>query len=201
MKHLSRRLSGCSDIEFRHLLDSALEELITTLAISPKTAAYLNVCLEKVSIIIKNAISRNVPEKAFLILKYPEDTPEFKCSFSGKMDDELYRKVLQEVVACQTTEEKNQIIKKYIHSLADLEDIMLDAELSKTEMISVFQELTTGELAALAKKYDIYTKCSLSDMHSSEMRLYNCLNSYIAMLAPEQQSCVKEAAKIIRVIE
>ena len=76
------------------------------------------------------------------------------------MENEQYRKVIGEIGQCRFSQDKIAIIKEHIHSLADLEDILLDADLIHEEVQAVLRELSFPEIAApyagIAQQYLFY---------------------------------------------
>lgn len=187
--------------EIAYQLLDALEALKIELSLSEPTFQYLKKSLKKVGSTIELAITMDTMESVFLVPQYPENTPMLQCSFGNKMDDELYRKIAQDIMCCQSSPAKIRLIKENIHSLADLEDVLLDTELSETEISAIFQELSPAELAAFAKKHLIYSQWEECDLRTSEVILCDCLSRHISMLTSQQQAWIKEAAKVIHIIE
>ncbi|MDD3395051.1 MAG: DUF6179 domain-containing protein [Anaerotignum sp.] len=197
--YLEEIFSNKTEIEYQ--LFYALEALKTELSLTESTFQYLKKSLKKVASTIELAITMDTTKSVFLIPQYPQNTPILQCSFGNKMDDELYRKIAEEIMCCQSSAAKIKLIKENVRSLADLEDVLLDTELAETEMSAIFQVLSPAELAAFTKKYLVYSQWEQSDLRTSEVILCNRLSQHISMLPPQQQAWIKEAAKVIHIIE
>lgn len=113
------------------------------------------------------------------------------------MDDEKYRKVLEEIMQCRNLTDKIALIKSEIHSLADLEDILLDAELREEEIISILSELNPAEIAALVKKHPVTSALDQYGLRESQIVLYGCLQKFLAALPAEQQDLMKRAVAML----
>ena len=64
------------------------------------------------------------------------------------MEDEDYRKLINQLLVCEYSLNKIAIIKENVESFNDLEDILLDAELNGEEKVLVFDILEDIEVAA-----------------------------------------------------
>lgn len=114
------------------------------------------------------------------------------------MDDEAYRKILEEFKQCRYLADKKVIIKTEIHSLADLEDVLLDGELCEEEMLSILADLSPVEVAALVKKYPIPSDDQRDGIRESELNLSHCLKKLIAALPEHQRVVMREIVKSIK---
>jgi len=94
---------------------------------------------------------------------YPEHRPRLYFSFGEKMDNGQYRKMVNEITQSHSLQDKVTIIKNQVHSLADLEDVLLDAGLTREEIRAILHELSLPEIAALSRKYLI-----MSDIEAIE---------------------------------
>ena len=199
--YLTRMFSGVSNEKTELIIQSALDEFGKLFSLPAYTLRYMKKGLPKIVSVIENAIVLNTMDRVFLIPKYPENAPVLSFSFGDKMDDELYRKIIDKIMQSQDTAAKIKIIKENISSLADLEDIWLDTNLSAEDVNAVLHELSPTEIVALTKKHPTLQEIELYDLRESEVLLCNCLNDFLIALPPQQQIWIKEADKAIDLID
>jgi len=147
---------------------------------------------------LERYVQKTLPDIAdnikFFVSVYPEHKPALRFSFGDKMDDGQYRKVVEEIMQCRFVQDKIAIIKEQVHSLADMEDILLDAELVPKEITAILRELGLPEIAALAKKYPATAEI---DLREQERKLSECLRDYITSLLVEEQEWVVKAVGVL----
>ena len=110
------------------------------------------------------------------------------------MDDEQYRKIVEEIGQCRFSQDKVAIIKEHIHSLADLKDVLLDADLTEKEIQDILQGLGLPEIAALSKKYQVLYEIDTFDLREREQLLRSCLQYVISTLPTEQKNLIAQAS-------
>jgi len=105
---------------------------------------------------IKNALENNRLDSIFISFK--EKHPQSVIQFEDheKMPDELFRSIVDEIRECRYVSDKVTIIRREIHSIADLVDIFEGYCLFDDEFAEVFQALGDMELALLLKKLPKY---------------------------------------------
>ncbi len=81
------------------------------------------------------------------------------------------------------------VINEHIHSLADLEDVLIDAELSADEIHAVLHELEPAEMAALLSRRPM-SATDLTDLKEQEQLLVKTLHAFIGQLPQAQQKKV-----------
>lgn len=148
---------------------------------------YVHNSLEQICAQIEVSAKRHTLDKIFFAKKIQQHQPQITFSFGAKMDDKLYRQLLAEIEQCRFFKDKTAIIKAQVHSLADLEDLMLDAAFSAPEMQSILSGLNISELAALANKYQINQNIDTADFREPEMLLHTCLKQVVAQLSAKNQ--------------
>lgn len=169
------------------ILTKATEQLGEQLLLSDSLKRYIIGSLPGI------AASIELQNHVFLLPKYPEHHPKLLVSFGEKMDNEAYRKVLEEIIQCRHWEDKRAMIKSEIQSLADLEDIFLDAELCEEELFSILGDLNPGEVMALAQKYPPSQAVEWYGMRENEIAFCEGLHRYLAALPAKQQEIMKQA--------
>lgn len=115
-----------------------------------------------------------------------------------KMDDEAYRKIVNEVLACRYSADKVQIIKEHIKTLSDMEDIITDGELSETEAMAVFNMLDDVEVAVLLRRHSSYRETDAVDLSEAEIKWQQYLERYLQNMAEDR---LERLQRIISEIE
>jgi hypothetical protein len=114
------------------------------------------------------------------------------------MEDEKYRDIINEIIRCRFISDKIAIIKSDIKSLADLEDLFFDANLTAEEINAVLKELDIAEIAALAKRHPYKIEFEAIDLSETEIAFRLCLNKYILSLSQEKQSLITIAISMLK---
>ncbi|MDW7730452.1 MAG: hypothetical protein SCJ94_10690, partial [Bacillota bacterium] len=161
---------------------------------------YLTKFLPAVISNIYNAVNSDALNKVFITCKYTETATRssFSFSFGRKMDDEKYRKVIDEILQCRYSTDKMLIIKENINSLSDLEDLLHDAQLTEKEILKVLGSLEISEIAALAKRNRYSSSFEEHDLTESEIMLRKCLDSFIRKQPPVYREQVIQLAKSLQ---
>lgn len=134
----------------------------------------------------------------FALPAYPEREPRVEVSFGVKMGDEHYREVVEELRQCRFSGDKLSIIKAQARSLADLEDMLLDAELTEAETHAVLRELSLLEMAALARRHALASEADAFALREQERLLQKRLHGFIAGLPRERREMIERAGAAIK---
>ncbi|KAF5042577.1 DUF6179 domain-containing protein [Sedimentibacter saalensis] len=176
-----------SEEEIEKIVINASEELEEELNINNiYMKQYIKNSLPKVISSIINAVKLSTFENVFISKKFQELNRKFKFDYGIKMEDELYRSTVQEITQCRYSSDKLLIIKRKIKSMADMEDLLLEDELSENEINAVLQGLDMIETAALARRHD-FREENKSDFSIEELKLRNCLENFITMQEENQK--------------
>lgn len=194
---LSDLFCGKTRTEILEILMEAIGQLSELMELTEPLKRYLNGSLPQIAATIENAVLLQTLDRVFILPKYPENNPKLIVSFGEKMDDEKYRKVLEEIMQCRYPADKKALIKSEIHSLADLEDILLDAELYEEEILSILSELSPAEIAALVKKHPLPSALDRHGLRESQITLCECLQKFLAALPVKQQDLMKQAVAML----
>jgi hypothetical protein len=130
--------------------------------------------------------------KLFLEFAYSDDADRITFDFGSKMNNNDYSAVVNEINDCRFTSDKIALIESSIRSLADFEDILLDASFAENEIFEVFKLLGIHETAALAKRYNLYSDNKAPDLTEKETILRNRLIKYISLLSPNKKDEIKK---------
>lgn len=184
-------------IEIEEILTEAVEKLSSLMELTEELKKYLWGSLPQIAATVEKAVLLQKLDGVFILAKYPENNTKLMFSFGKKMNDEKYRIILDEIMQCRYISDKKTIIKNEIHSLADLEDILLDAELLEEETLSILKDLNPVEIAALIKKYPMPSDLEQCDITESEASLCKCMHKYLAALPVRQQDLIKQQAAMM----
>ncbi|MDR2899245.1 MAG: DUF6179 domain-containing protein [Clostridiales bacterium] len=173
------------------ILRQAFRTLDGLFTFSDGLKAYIKKSLSTVyRAILHNTRNRSL-DRIFFTPKYPEQKQKIMFSFGEKMDDELYRKVVDEIRKYRFTQDKLSIINEFVHSLTDLEDIISDALLSKEEVQMILKRLELSEIAALLNKYKHVGELAINELDEKEAFLIENIRQYVVALTEAQQETVK----------
>ncbi len=195
---LSGKFMQKTEAEITEIISNASVNLNEKLKLSQGLFQYIQSSLPKVIRKISAAVSENTLNRLFILPVYPEDKPKLIISYGTRMDDEVYRNVLDEIIMCDALQDKVSVIKKHIHSFADLEDVLLDAEMTPVELRGVLSELSLPEIAALSKKYCLQFEIDVINLREQERVLRESLQKYISDLPPEQQTMIKQVETVLQ---
>lgn len=198
---LSCLFKGKSNFEIVQLLSTAFLKLATNLSFSDGLIAYVQQSLPQLALSIESATKAKKLERIFIVTDNLEYNPKLKFSFGEKMDDEQYREILDQFISSQTMHVKIDILKNKIHSLADLEDLLLDAELNEKEMSAILKSLKPSEIVALMKKYSPAHEMGFTDIRDCEKLLCDGLYEFAAALPFTQQALLEKAVKSLELEE
>lgn len=197
VQYLVQLFSGKSQEEILAVIAKAAEELNRRFRFSKPLAEYVKDSLPLIARNIADGAKEQILDRIFFVPAFPENKPQIIVSYGEKMDDQLYRNVIAELNQCRYTQDKLAILKEEIHSLADLEDLLLDAAFTNEELDHVLSGLEFLEVAALAKKYQPMWDNDGFGLREQEERLCMSLQRYITALPQTQQNLIEEAGKAL----
>ncbi|MEA4920423.1 MAG: DUF6179 domain-containing protein [Clostridiaceae bacterium] len=179
VQYLCGILEKMSNSEIVETVSKAADELAQILCFSQGLTEYIKNSLPLIVKNIELGVREHTLRRIFFSPILPEDNRKILFSFGEKMDDERYRRVLEEIGQCRSIKDKIAVIKENISSLADLEDVLLDADLTQEEVKAVLLKLSPAEAAVLIKKYQPMSDSQSYEMRECEMLLREALKSYI----------------------
>ena len=197
VKKLSDIFSGKTKNEIVKVLENAMEQLNMQMELTHPLKKYISDSLSQIAEEIQKAVELKTLNCVFIIPRYPDANFKLTFNFGDKMDDERYRKVIDEIVQCRYLTDKKAIINTQIHSLADLEDVLLDAELNEEEILSILRDLKPAEIAALLKKHPIPSVLDPYELRESQIVLSQCLQKFFELLPERQQDMMRQASAMI----
>lgn len=198
LEHLHSVLLNKSDEEIHSLILNARKNLYCDLNLtSIPLQKYIEKCLPGIISTVCHSIKENMLNKVFIVKQYPEYNTQIQFSFGKKMNNELYRKTIEEIINCRYLSDKLSIIEDKVHSLSDIEDLFIDAELNENEIMAVLSKLNLHEIAALTKHHPYKSEIAAIDYGESEIKLQLCLHNYILLQTPRNQEQISNAIKQI----
>ena len=195
---LREAFEGQSKDKITVTIEEAVNELNNRFQFPPGIARYLQSSLPIIAGKIEMAARAHTLDRVFFTPAYPENNPKILFSYGEKMDDEQYRRVIEEIGQCRFSQDKVVIIKEHIRSLADLQDVLQDADLTEDEVQAVLRELSLPEIAALTKQYQLQSDIEPFELREGERLLRECLRRFISALPPVRQKLIAQASKTMQ---
>lgn len=190
---LQNKLSQLDDRQIGLVITRAAEKVEEELNISnPSLRSYMTKGLPKITTNIICAVRTDTLDRTFAAAVNPDLKPRVEFRYGKKMEDDDYRELIYELLACRYSADKLALIKERIKSFGDFEGLLFDAQLTKEEVISAFRILGDVELAALIKRHPFKSGIQAVDLSEDEQNLRLYLQSYIDRLAPERQKRILE---------
>lgn len=198
VRFLAEAFAGQGRSEITGVIGKAADEINRRFQLSAGLMRYLKSSLPLLASEIETAVREHTISKVFFTPVFPENNPQIIFSYGEKMDDERYRKVVEEIRQCRFLRDKTLIIKEQVRSFVDLEGILLDADLPEEEILDILQGLGLPELAALSKKYRLQYDIDAFELRDEERALRACLQQLISALPPMQQEMIARASKAMQ---
>lgn len=152
-EYLQQKLADLPKDNLDAMLQSVSVQLCKEFNISESSLQkYVAATVMDLSERLKNALENNRLESIFISLKGNCTQPSFQFEDGMKMDDELFRSVASEIRECRFVRDKITLIKREIHSITDLIDILEGDCIFEDELYEVFKSLGDMELALLLKE-------------------------------------------------
>ena len=150
---LYNKFSEQSEKEIEDCLQKSLSLLERKMMLKKNIRRYIALCIPKLTITIQNAITMKIPDKVFIVPAFPEQEPEIRISYGEPMDNRKYQKLVEKILQADKSEEKASIILQEVDSLADLLDIVSDAELYEKDLELLINMLPMSAFVALLARY------------------------------------------------
>ena len=156
-QYLQQKLMDVSNDEMLNILKDSSIQLCKELNISHGSLQeHISATVMDLSVRIKIALENNCLESIFVSLKESSTQPVIQFEDGQKMNDELFRRVANEIRECRYVSDKIAIIHREIHSITDLVDILEEYSIFDDEFSEIFRSLGDMQLAVLLKKLPTY---------------------------------------------
>ncbi len=198
IQFLDKELSKDTNYSLALKLQNAAKRLIEKMNIvNPLVEEYIERSLPKITSNIAYGIKTNALDKVFVIPINPDLKQKIKFLSGVKMEDEDYRKLINQLLISEYSLDKIAIIKEKVESFNDLEDILFDSELNDEEMALVFDMLEDIEIAALIKRNPFKSDIQAVDLSEAEYELRLNLEEYINHLPIGRKEQIFEMVSVI----
>ncbi len=169
-------------------INRAVEKLFADLNITDLSLrTYIEKSLPDIQSNIAHAVNTNTLDKLFASSTDPDISSKIQFYSGIKMDDEKYRELIDELLVCRYSSDKLALIRDKVKAFGDMEDLLLDAELSEEDMFAIFDILADIEIAALIKRHPFNSDIQAEDLSESEQALHLYLKRYIDRFPADRQ--------------
>lgn len=193
IQRLNNELSKDDDELLALKISKANEKILQEFNVSSiPLQRYMEKSLPKITSNIIRAVKTNTLDKTFVSPINPDLKPKIQFIPGVKMDDDNYRKFIDELLICRYSSDKLALIKEKVKSFGDIEDLLLDAQLSEEEITSVLGILGDVEIAALISRHPFHLDIQAADLSEVEQALRLYLKSYINQLETDRQERIFE---------
>lgn len=191
---LYRFFSGKSKQEIQLILENAFCDLDKKMELPEISKRYICLCIPKFAETIQKSVVLKTMDKVFLAPAYPERETKITISYGERMDDTKYQKLVDMVLQANNSKDRVNLILQEVHSLADLLDILSDAELYKEDFELLTNLLPAPVFAALLNQYpnDDFLE------RESEKLLYDALQSRKHHISPKEMRQIKKVTAAIK---
>ena len=191
---LYRFFSGKSKQEIQLVLENAFCDLDKKMELPEISKRYICLCIPKFAETIQKSVVLKTMDKVFLAPAYPERETKITISYGERMDDTKYQKLVDRILQANNSKDRVNLILQEVHSLADLLDILSDAELYKEDFELLTNLLPAPVFAALLNQYpnDGFLE------RESEKLLYDALQSRKQHISPEEMRQIKKITAALK---
>ncbi|MEG0771298.1 MAG: DUF6179 domain-containing protein [Clostridia bacterium] len=188
-----------SEKEISVIVQSAFHFMITNLNINNKgLEKYILKSMPQLISDIFIAIDTDTIDRLFITSVKKPPSEQVVFSAGERMDDDKFTALVEEIMRCRFISDKLLLIRNEVFSLADLNDIILTAELSETEMTEILATLEPPEIAAFIKEYLSNEEIEAENLSEAEITFSKSLREYFVSLPKKTQI---EIARLLEKIE
>ncbi len=175
--------------QIQSCLEKSIAALNQCMELSQSSKNYALLSLPILAATIHNAVKMRTLDKVFLVPAFPEQEPQLTLSYGERMDDRRYQKLVEAVLQSDSSAEKLDLILREVRSLADLLDILSDAELDSIDFTLLVNNLPPAEFIALLSQYpnDDFLE------RDSDQFLYGALQERKRLFSAEEQKQIEKA--------
>lgn len=190
--NLQQKLEKLSTAEIFTILQRASDMLFKQLDIlNEKLQEYISMALHNISSDIKNALKNHRLRAVFVKLKEKEIKQDILFYDGTRMDDEVFRKIADEIRKCRFVSDKIALIKRNIHSINDLTDILEGSCIFNDEFDKVFDSLEDLELGLLLKMIPLSCDGLQFDDMENQEEWKNSLLNYLDKISIDRRNRIK----------
>lgn len=198
IRSLNEKLAGADDSIISEKINDSVEKIRQELNItSSSQKKYIEKCLPKITSYIISSIRTKTLGMTFVTQFNPDLIPKIEFSYGIKMEDEDYRSLLNELSSCRYLSDKLALIKERVKSFGDMEDLLLDAQLDREEILAVLGVLDDIEISALLKKHPLKAEFQNVELSEAEQVLRLVLKNYIDQLSEDRRRHIVDNEKLL----
>ena len=147
---------------------------------------------------LKNALATNRLASVFISFKKSPPPTVIHFEDGVKIDDEQFRRIIDEIRSCRYLADKMALIQRNLHSITDLVDMLEGACLFGAEFDAFFRVLGDMELALLWKR--VPPEAIVLSLHftESEQEWQHRLATFLQSLAPTRKEKIEKLCAQLR---
>lgn len=151
------KLKKLSKEEVRGVLLMCAKECVRILKIkNDDLADYIDQCANKMTYLIYEGVQLDKLQNIFISFAKENEEEMIEYIDKEKMNNEKFRKVVEQIRECSDLEEKIEIINSKVKNLADLNDVLDSECLFDDEYVVYFNSLNNMQIILLSKYIDVY---------------------------------------------
>lgn len=197
-RYLKNKLGELKEEEFNEVISRIVEGICQEFNINDiNFINYINKTIYKIMPSIKKNIENNKLENTFITFKN-EDENLIRYEDGESLENSRFKDITEEIRDCDKVDDKIQIIRKEIHSLRDLVDVLGSDCIFDYEFIEIFKVLDDFEISLLLKYIPNDSFMDVDYGTESDKEWHEKLEEYLDMINEEKKSkIITESLNII----
>jgi len=197
-RYLKNKLGELKEEEFNEVISRIVEGICQEFNINDiNFINYINKTIYKIMPSIKKNIENNKLENTFITFKN-EDENLIRYEDGESLENSRFKDITEEIRDCDKVDDKIQIIRKEIHSLRDLVDVLGSDCIFDYEFIEIFKVLDDFEISLLLKYIPNDSVMDVDYGTESDKEWHEKLEEYLDMINEEKKSkIITESLNII----
>jgi len=194
-QYLQQKLANLSKEKLDTRLQEASTQVCKELGISDEPLhEHVAATVMSLSAGLKRALENDRLESIFISFKQNLSQPLILFEDGVQMNDELFRSITDEIRECRYVSDKIVIIRREIHSIIDLIDLLEGYSIFDDEYTEIFQSLGDMELALLMKKSPAYMTDPDFLFEEDEKEWQSMLSCFFNELDSTRRESIRELA-------
>ncbi|OCA97040.1 DUF6179 domain-containing protein [Clostridium beijerinckii] len=197
-RYLKNKLGELKEEEFNEVISRIVECICQEFNINDiNFINYINKTIYKIMPSIKKNIENNKLENTFITFKNADENL-IRYEDGESLENSRFKDITEEIRDCDKVDDKIQIIRKEIHSLRDLVDVLGSDCIFDYEFIEIFKVLDDFEISLLLKYIPNDSVMDVDYGTESEKEWHEKLKEYLDMINEEKKSkIITESLNII----
>ncbi|SFR76801.1 DUF6179 domain-containing protein [Anaeromicropila populeti] len=152
--YLQKYLEKLKQKELENLLCHGAEKICSEFGLDETSVFYYKKAAVNFSFQLNKNLSFQKIQSDFITGKLLKTEQQTEFEEGGKMEDSQLRKLIDEMKICRLTSDKTEMVKRYIHSLSDLKEILGECFWGE-EFKEVLSLLSKEEISFLKKEIEL----------------------------------------------